>query len=469
MKKLLAFDFGASSGRAILGEYENGALTYREIHRFENNPVEENGHLRWNFPELMREVYRALEMAGPVDSIAFDTWGVDFGLLDENGNLLEKPVHYRDSRTQHTLEKAFSVMSAQDLYAATGSQLMAINTLFQLMETDLSKAKQVLFMPDLFAYQLCKKAVCEQSIASTSQMLDLQKKAWSETVLSAFEIPKEIFAPLVQSGTVIGEYQGAKVVAVAGHDTQSAVAAMPAQNENSAFLSCGTWSLFGCELDATVLTAQSREAEMSNELGANGKINYLKNITGLWLIQESRRQWRREGKEYSFGEIAAMAEQAEPMKCFIDVNAPQFAAPGDVPERIREYCRETGQFVPQSVGEVARCIYESLAWQYRETFLEMQNITGKRFETLHILGGGCQAALLCQLTADALGVPVQAGPVEATALGNLLLQLKALGEIDSLAEGRAMIQKIETVTQYLPSNSERWASAGRFFRKGEST
>ena len=208
---------------------------------------------------------------------------------------------------------------------------------------------------------------------------------------------------------------------------------------------------------------------MSNELGANGKINYLKNITGLWLIQESRRQWKREGKEYSFGEIAAMAEQAEPMKCFIDVNAPQFAAPGDVPERIREYCRETGQFVPQSVGEVARCIYESLAWQYRETFLEMQNITGKRFETLHILGGGCQAALLCQLTADALGVPVQAGPVEATALGNLLLQLKALGEIDSLAEGRAMIQKIETVTQYLPSNSERWASAGRFFRKGELT
>ena len=280
MKKLLAFDFGASSGRAILGEYENGALTYREIHRFENNPVEENGHLRWNFPELMREVYRALEMAGPVDSIAFDTWGVDFGLLDENGNLPEKPVHYRDSRTQHTLKKAFSVMSAQDLYAATGSQLMAINTLFQLIETDLSKAKQVLFMPDLFAYQLCKKAVCEQSIASTSQMLDLQKKAWSETVLSAFEIPKEIFAPLVQSGTVIGEYQGAKVVAV---NTRSSVKA-PSQpcppKTKTATRDLVSWSLFGCELDAPVLTAQSREAEMSNELGANGKINYLKNITG---------------------------------------------------------------------------------------------------------------------------------------------------------------------------------------------
>ena len=464
MKRLLAFDFGASSGRAILGEYDNGTLTYQEIHRFDNIPIEQNEHLRWNFTDLMQNVYKAIEKAGQVDSIGFDTWGVDFGLLDKEGNLLEQPIHYRDQRTKHTVQKALQTMDANEIYQATGNQIMNINTLFQMMETDLQGVDKILFMPDLFAYHLCKTMVCEKSIASTSQMFDLSTGDWSKDILNTYHIPS-VFAPLVESGTVIGEYQGAKVVAVAGHDTQSAIAAMPTQQKDAAFLSCGTWSLFGCELDQPILNEQSQQLNLSNEMGANGKVNYLKNITGLWLIQESRRQWQREGQEYSFGELAQLAEQSQPMQCFIDTDAEEFSAPGNLPKRIQEYCQRTGQFVPQTVGEFSRCIYESLAMKYRETFHQIQKITDKKFSVLHILGGGCQAKLLCQMTADALGIQVKAGPVEATALGNLLLQLKALGEVESIDQGRALIERIEPIQEYFPCNTEQWEKAVPIYEK----
>lgn len=294
MKRVLAFDFGASSGRAILAEYDGGTLTYKEVHRFENCPRESEGHFRWDFNDLMANVRLGIEKAGAFDSIAFDTWGVDFGLLGEDGTLLGDPVHYRDGRTEGMTDKAFRTMDAGVLYAATGSQIMPINTLFQLLavkESDpetWSRAKRLLFMPDLFAHALCGADACETTIASTSQMLDARTGAWSRSVLDAFGIPETLFAPLVKSGTVVGEYRGAKVVAAAGHDTQCAVAALPAPDKDAAFLSCGTWSLLGCELDAPVLTDESRRLELSNERGANGKVNYLKNIIGLWLIQESR-------------------------------------------------------------------------------------------------------------------------------------------------------------------------------------
>ncbi len=293
MKRVLAFDFGASSGRAILAEYQDGRLTYKEVHRFENCPREQDGHFRWDFADLMANVRLGIEKAGPFDSIGFDTWGVDFGLLDEQGQLLGDPVHYRDSRTEGMVEKALQTMPAAALYAATGSQIMGINTLFQLLAVKESdpeiwdKAKRLLFMPDLFAHALCGSDACETTIASTSQMLDANTRNWSKEVLDAFAIPENLFAPRVDSGAVVGEYKGAKVIAVAGHDTQCAVAAMPAPEENAAFLSCGTWSLLGCELDAPVLTEQSRLLALSNEQGANGKVNYLKNIIGLWLIQAS--------------------------------------------------------------------------------------------------------------------------------------------------------------------------------------
>ena len=463
MKRVLAFEFGASSGRAILAEYDGGALSYREVHRFENCPRESEGHFRWDFSDLMANVRLGIEKAGAFDSIAFDTWGVDFGLLGEDGTLLGDPVHYRDGRTEGMTDEAFRTMNAGALYAATGSQIMPINTLFQLLavtESDPeSRAKRLLFMPDLFAHALCGADACETTIASTSQMLDARTGAWSRSVLDAFGIPETLFAPLVKSGTVVGEYRGAKVVAAAGHDTQCAVAALPAPDRDAAFLSCGTWSLLGCELDAPVLTDESRKLELSNERGANGKVNYLKNIIGLWLIQESRRQWRREGQEYSYAELEQLALAAEPLRSFIDPDAPEFTPLGDIPGRVRAFCRRNGQPVPESVGAVMRCIYESLALKYRFALDQLSEATGKRFSALHILGGGTKDGLLCRMTADCSGLPVLAGPVEATALGNIVLQLIALGELRDVDEGRALIARTESVKRFEPGEQNAWNRA----------
>ena len=465
MKRVLAFDFGASSGRAILAEYENGHLTYKEVHRFENCPRERDGHFRWDFADLMANVHQGIEKAGAFDSIGFDTWGVDFGLLDEDGKLLGDPVHYRDSRTEGMVEKAMARMDADALYAATGSQIMAINTLFQLLavqEQDAEtweKSRRLLFMPDLFAHALCGANVCETTIASTSQMLDARTGAWNRDVLQSFAIPEHLFAPRVNSGTVVGEYQGAKVIAVAGHDTQCAVAAMPASDANAAFLSCGTWSLLGCELDNPILTQRSRLDALSNEQGANGKINYLKNIVGLWLIQESRRQWRREGQEYSYAQLEQLALAAEPLRSFIDPDDPLFTPPGDTPGRVREFCRRTGQPVPETVGQVMRCIYESLALKYRFALEQLSRATGKQFSVLHVLGGGTKDGLLCRMTADCAGIPVIAGPVEATALGNILIQLVALGELPDIAAGRALIAATEPVKRFAPGDRNDWDKA----------
>lgn len=470
MKRVLAFDFGASSGRAILAEYADGHLTYKEIHRFENAPRENNGHFRWDFSDLMANVHLGIEKAGRFDSIAFDTWGVDFGLLDEKGNLLEDPVHYRDGRTEGMTAEAETVLPAGELYAATGCQIMAINTLFQLMAVQKqqpelwSKARRMLFMPDLFAYALCGTQTCETTIASTSQIMDVRTGRWNRTVLDAFSIPETMFAPLVPSGTVVGMYKNAKVIAAAGHDTQCAVAALPAPEKNAAFLSCGTWSLLGCELDEPVLTEESRRLALSNERGANGKINYLKNIIGLWLIQESRRQWKREGREYSFTELEQLALQAEPLRSFIDPDSPEFTPPGDIPERVREFCRRTGQPVPETVGQVVRCIYESLALKYRFALEQLQDATKQSFSCLHIIGGGTQANLLCRMTANSIGLPVIAGPVEATALGNILIQLVALGELHDLDEGRALIARTESVKHFVPENRSDWNSAYANFK-----
>ncbi|MEG0770135.1 MAG: rhamnulokinase family protein [Ruthenibacterium sp.] len=465
MSKVLAFDFGASSGRAILATYENGALSYEEIHRFENNPREKDGHFCWDFDALFAEVKTGIAKAGAFDSIGFDTWGVDFGLLDKDGKLLCDPVHYRDARTQGMTQKAAAVMDATTLYAKTGNQIMNINSLFQLLAFKeqqpelLGKAKTLLFMPDLFSYMLSGAPVCEQSIASTSQMLDLTTGKWSTEVLHAFDLPAELLLPPVKSGTVTGTLNGAKMVAVAGHDTQCAVAAVPTQSTDVAFLSCGTWSLLGTELDRPVLTEQSAALGLSNELGANGKINYLKNIIGLWLIQESRRAWRKKSEEYSYADLERLALAAPALQCFIDPDAPEFAPPGDIPARVQEFCRKTGQQVPQSVGEIMRCIYESLALKYRFAIEQLQTVTGKHFTALHVLGGGTKDGLLCQMSANSTGLPVVAGPIEATALGNIVIQLVALGELADIAAGRALIAATETLKHYAPAETDAWNKA----------
>ncbi len=465
MKQVLAFDFGASSGRAILACYQDGSLTYKEVHRFENLPREKDGYFRWDFADLMDNVHIGMEKAGSFDSVAFDTWGVDFGLLDEGGKLLADPIHYRDPHTTGMVEQALQSISDIQLYQGTGNQIMAINTLFQLLAiqkkqpTLWQKAKRLLFMPDLFAYFLCGNEVCENTIASTSQMWNPQTKQWNDTILEAFSISKKLFAPLVDSGSIVGEYQGAKVIAVAGHDTQCAVAAMPSLKEDVAFLSCGTWSLLGCELDQPILTQQSKELALSNEQGANSKINYLKNIIGLWLIQESRRQWKREGKDYSYAELEQLALQAEPLCSFIDPDAPEFAVQGDIPSRVQDFCNRTEQPIPTTVGEIMRCIYQSLALKYRFALEQLQQSTGKEFSALHILGGGTKDGLLCQMTANAMGIPVIAGPVEATALGNILIQLVALGELPSIAEGRKLLANTEHLKQFVPQETQPWNQA----------
>lgn len=468
---VLAFDFGASSGRAIKARYENGALSYEEVHRFENSPGEYEGRFCWDFDALLAEVRTGIEKAGEFDSVGFDTWGVDFGLLGRDGRLLSRPVHYRDVRTEGMVEKVLRQIGAEELYRKTGNQIMAINTLFQLtalkeqQQELLNQAKTLLFMPDLFAYSLCGKAACERSIASTSQMLDPETGAWRADVLKELGLPEKILLPPVPSGTVTGTLpDGAKVIAVAGHDTQCAAAAVPGQSSDAAFLSCGTWSLLGTELDAPVLTPESCRLGLSNELGANGKVNYLKNIIGLWLIQESRRAWRRQGQEYSYADLERMALASPPLRCFIDPDAPEFTPPGDIPGRVREYCRRTGQYEPQTVGEIMRCIYESLALKYRFALEQLQQATGKRFSVLHILGGGTKDRLLCRMSANSTGLPVIAGPVEATALGNIIIQLTALGALPDLQAGRSLIARSEPLKRYEPEETGAWNRAYQIYQ-----
>ena len=459
-KTVLAFDFGASTGRAIKATFDAGRLDYHEIHRFDNTPIEYDGKVCHDVDMILAEVKTAIEKAGKVDSLAFDTWGVDYGLIGTDGKLICPPFHYRDERTADILKTALRKLDADTLYRETGNQIMNINTLFQLLcEKELGKAETVLFMPDLFGYLLTGNKACELSIASTSQMLNPVSSDWSETVLDTYNIDKSLFAPLVSSGTVLGEYNGIKVVSVCGHDTQCAVCAMPTASRNAAFLSCGTWSLLGCETEQPVLTAESRKSELSNELSGKGKVNYLKNISGLWLIQETKRDYKKHGEDYSYNDLEMMARDSEPFFCFIDPDAPSLSAHGELPEKIRAYCKKTGQPVPGSAGQLVRCIYESLALKYRLALEQISGSTGKRFDVLHLLGGGTKDGFLCEMTAKSLGIPVVAGPVEATALGNIMLQLIALGEVRDIEEARAIIAGTQETKKYAFDRTAEWDKA----------
>lgn len=465
MKTVLAFDFGASSGRAIKANYDGTKITYKEIHRFENKPIIRDGQVHHDVDMIFCEIKKALDKAGDIDSLAFDTWGVDYALLDGDDNIICPPFHYRDRRTADAIERLKGRMDYNDLYAKSGNQIMNINTLFQLCsDENLSKARSILFMPDLFSFLLSGNKVCEHTIASTSQMLDPNSKSWSMEILDAYGISRDIFPPLVPSCTVNGEYNGIKVISVAGHDTQCAVAAMPCTDDNSAFLSCGTWSLIGCELDAPILTKESNALELSNELGANGKINYLKNISGLWLIQETKRHLNSLGNSYSYNDLEQMARTSQPFKYLIDPDSPMLSAHGNLPDKIKLFCESTGQSAPQAVGELVRCIYESLALKYRYALEQISSCTGKEFTCLNLLGGGTKDGFLCELTANSIDMPVKAGPVEATALGNIVLQLVALGELEDVNKGRQIIMSGEEIKEYKPHHSAEWDKAYEIFK-----
>lgn len=481
-KMMLAVDYGASSGRVMGGTYNGETLSIQEIHRFSNDPVmlgNKNGStMYWDFLRLFHEMkYGILKSKqwGQAESISVDTWGVDYGLLNKDGCLLANPIHYRDQRTNGMLQKAFTRIERQKFYKITGNQFMEINTAFQLMaDTEqrselLEQAETMLLMPDLFQYYLSGVMASEYTIASTTQMLDASKKNWSAQIINGLGIPERILQPIVMPGTKLGTLRPelsreldvgmADVIAVAGHDTQSAMAAVPAETEDFIFLSCGTWSLLGTEMDAPVINGQSYACNMTNEGGCGGKISFLKNIIGLWLIQESRRQWIREGREYSFGQLEAMAKNEMPFCSFVDPDAPEFVPAGNIPERIRTYCSRTGQRIPENAGAVVRCINESLAMKYKSALEEIQCCTGRTYRVIHLVGGGAQSALLCQMTANACGIPVIAGPVEATVYGNLAMQLMASGEVKNLKEIRSIIRNSEAIVRYEPENVEQWQEA----------
>lgn len=483
-KRVLAFDFGASSGRAIIGCFDGDKITLEEVHRFSNDPVSVGGTVYWDVLRLFYEIKQGIikaKIAGGFDSIGIDTWGVDFGLIDSEGKLMENPVHYRDARTAGLVDEAFKTMPKEKLYGITGIQFMELNTLFQLISLKkyrpwmLERADKMLFMPDLFGYMLTGKMCAEYSIASTSQLIDLDKRTWSKEILDAFGIKESVFAPLVQPGTVLGELSKeiceecgvdpVPVISVCGHDTQSAITSVPCEDGDFAFLSSGTWSLFGTELDKPIVNETSMNINITNEGGFDGSTGFLKNIIGLWLIQESRRQWKREGKEYSYADLEKLALAAEPFKYFIDPDAPEFVPHGNIPERVREFCRKTGQYVPETVGEIMRCIYESLAMKYRLTFEKLRECTERDYPVIHVIGGGTKDGLLCQMTANSCDRTVKAGPIEATVMGNVAVQLMSNGSVENIGQARKIVAESSELKTFEPKDTDKWAEAYEDFLK----
>lgn len=482
-KKVLAFDFGASSGRAMLGTFDGNKIDIKEIHRFSNDPVTLNGTMYWDVLRLFFEIKQSLIKAkrfGKIDSIGIDTWGVDFALLDEFGQLLENPIHYRDKRTTGMIEKSFEKISKDEFYNITGNQFMEINTVFQLLALKekrshlLEKADVMLLMPDLFNYLLTGKKVTENSIASTTQLFNAKNRAWSDKVIESLELPRRIFTEIVPSGTIIGNISEeiieelkidmCDVIAVAGHDTQSALVSVPTIEKDFVFLSCGTWSLLGTEIDEPIINEKSNNYNITNEGAYGDKASFLKNIIGLWLIQESKRQWEREGIEYEFSQLEEMAKEAKPFKCFIDPDDPIFVQAGDIPSRIKAYCLRTNQEVPQSEGEIVRCINESLAMKYRYSLEEIKDCTNKDYTVIYMVGGGIQSKLLCQMTASACNCKVSAGPIEATVLGNIAIQLMATKQIENLYKAREVIKNSQDINQYYPNNFDLWNGAYERFK-----
>ncbi len=482
----LAFDLGAESGRTMLGQFDGERLRLSEVHRFPNGPVRlpDGGgagyRLHWDVLRLWSEIKRGLTLAvqkhgADLAGVGLDTWGVDFGLLDRDGALVSNPYHYRDSRTDGMIEEAFRRVPREEIFEQTGIQFMQFNSLYQLLamvvgrSPALDMAETFLTMPDLFNYWLTGRKVCEFSIATTTQCYDPRRGDWAIPLLEKMGIPTHIFPEIVPPGTVLGQLlpavaeevgvSGLLVIAPACHDTGCAVAAVPAEGTDFAYISSGTWSLMGAELSEPIINEQSLAFGFTNEGGVGGTFRFLKNITGLWLVQECRRMWARQGEECSYGDLTQMAAQAVPLRSVIDPDYGEFLQPGDMPARIRAFCRMTHQPVPQSKGAVVRCALESLALKYRWVLERLEEILGRRLEPIHIVGGGTQNRLLNQFAADATGRQVVTGPIEATAVGNVIIQMMALGHIASLEEGRQVVRNSFDVATYEPSGGSDWDDA----------
>jgi rhamnulokinase len=440
--RVAAVDLGAASGRVIAGRAGAGELSIEECHRFPNRPVFVRGTLYWDILDLYRGVLDGLRAAGSLDGIGIDAWGVDYGLLDADGALLANPVHYRDARTA-------DAVADPALYPLTGLQFLPFNTLNQLAaDPRLGRASRLLLIPDLMAYWLTGSAGTELTIASTTQLLDVRARAWAPSLAARFG--DGLLPPIRDPGTIIGpaaELGGTPVIAVGSHDTASAVVGVPAASDRFAYISCGTWSLVGVELAGPVLTEESRRANFTNELGVDGTVRYLRNVMGLWLLEECLRAWPGASRAGLLAEAAGL-----PARAVIDPDDPVFLPPGDMPGRIADACRDSGQPVPASRAETVRCIVDSLAQAHRRAVATAARLSGHEVDVVHMVGGGARNTLLCKLTADACGLPVIAGPVEATALGNVLVQARALGAVDGdLAALRALVRATQPTTRYEPA------------------
>jgi rhamnulokinase len=481
----IACDLGAESGRVIAGTVSEGVLRIDEVHRFANKPVRIAGSLRWNVLHLFDELKIGLKLAAAfaakqddaeVTSVSVDSWGVDYVLLRGCEPLLTLPYHYRDQRTANCFRTALEKIPAETIFDETGIQFMAINTLYQLIaqrERDselLGSADKLLPIADYFNYLFSGVARSEASIASTTQLYNPKSRDWSDKLITKFELPRSIFPPVVPSATVLGELSSdisssiglnnIQVIATCSHDTGAAVAAVPAiADSNWAYLSSGTWSLLGVELPEPLINEQVREANFTNEIGYGGTVRFLKNIVGLWIVQECRRDWMAAGETWSYEELMNLAEFAEPLRSVIQPNDPRFASPGNMLLKIQEFCGETGQEIPKSIPQVVRCIFDSLALSYRQNLEIVQRLTGKTVDTLHIVGGGSRNRLLNQNAADATGITIIAGPVEATAIGNLLLQAIAQNHLNSLDSLRKIVRKSFPIETYKPVNQAVWESA----------
>ncbi len=488
-KVFLAVDMGASSGRVVAGRLNAGQLTLEELHRFDNGPVHVGPHMHWDVLAQWTDIQDGLRIADhrfgdQVASLGVDTWGVDFGLLDRNDQILGNPYHYRDSRLDGILDTVFDTASRDEIFAETGLQFMQINTLYQLVSLQraqspqLEMAKTFLMVPDLFHWLLTGEKANEITDATTTQFLNPRLRQWSTQLLDRFHIPTDMLQTIIEPGTVLGKLRpevardvgltNVNVVVPGTHDTASAVMSVPTASPPSdqpdwCYISSGTWSLMGVEVPNPVINDRCSELNFTNEGGVGGTIRLLKNICGLWLVQECRRVWGRAGKQFDWSQLVAMAESEPALRSHIAPDEARFNAPIDMPGTIAEYCRATNQPTPENEGQTIRCALESLALRYRQCLGYLEQLTGGRIDRIHIVGGGTQNRLLCQMTADACGRLVVAGPSEATAIGNVMMQAVAAGEVASIAEAREMVRSSFPVEQFEPKNTQPWDEAFRRF------
>jgi len=478
---VLAVDLGAESGRVMAVHVTaaavrgNDTLQVEELHRFPNTTVSVRGTLYWDFLRLWRDIQAGLTqgLALRPASIGVDTWGVDFALLDAQGELLGNPVHYRDRRTEGMMELVLARVGKAWVFEQTGIQFMPINTLYQLMSLvekqslQLKAAHTFLTVPDLLNYWLTGTLACEFTNATTTQLFNPRTGNWAAELMETLSIPRSIFPPVIQPGTPIGAYEGVSVIAPACHDTGSAVAAVPAsaQTPHYAYISSGTWSLVGLEVTAPIINAAALAANVTNEGGVAGTYRLLKNVMGLWIIQQCRATWEAGGQPYTYAELAQLAEAAPPLRAFIDLDDARFLPAGNHIVLIQTLCAERGQPIPYTPGEIIRCVLDSLALAYRDVLNTLQTLAGTTCEMIHIVGGGARNELLCQLTANATGLPVVAGPVEATVLGNALVQLIAQGALANLVEARQLLARMGDLRRYEPRDTARWDEAFQRFQQ----